>query len=45
MRDFLENQLREITVLDEKLTLHSALNQESLPELEALADSIIASMK
>jgi flavorubredoxin len=45
MRDFLENQLREITVLDEKLTLHSALNQESLPELEALADSLIASMK
>ena len=45
IRDFLENEMRDITVLDEKLTLNSALNEDSLPDLEALADGIIGSMK
>lgn len=45
MRDFLENQMRDMTVLDERVTLNSAMNENNQPELEALADSIIASMK
>jgi flavorubredoxin len=45
MRDFLENEMRNITVLDEKLTLNSAMNEDNLPEMEALADSLIQSMK
>jgi flavorubredoxin len=45
MHDFLDQEMREITVLDERLTLNSALNEDKLPELETLADAIIASMK
>ena len=45
IRDFLENEMRDITVLDEKLTLNSALNEDSLLDLEALADGLIGSMK
>ncbi|MDR1874663.1 MAG: FprA family A-type flavoprotein [Synergistaceae bacterium] len=45
MRRFLEEEMREITVLDEKLTLNSALSEDRLPDLDALAKSIIASMK
>jgi flavorubredoxin len=45
MREFLENEMKGITVLDEKLTLNSAMNEDNLADLDALADSIIASMK
>lgn len=45
MREFLEKEMKEITVLDEKLTLNSAMNGDNLPELNALADSIIESVK
>jgi flavorubredoxin len=45
MREFLENQLKKMTVLDEKVTLNSALKEENLPDLEALADSLIESLK
>jgi flavorubredoxin len=45
MHDFLDQELREINVLDERLTLNSALNEDKLPELETLADAIIASIK
>lgn len=45
MKDFLENEMRNITVLDDKLTINSALTPDSGSDLEALADSIIASMK
>ncbi len=45
MRDFLENEMKEITVLDEKLTINSAMNEDNLPDLDALADSLIESMK
>lgn len=45
MKDFLENEMRNMTVLDDKLTINSALTPESGSDLEALADSIIASMK
>lgn len=45
MRDFLENQLKNVTVLDESLTLNSAMNEIKLPEMDALADSIAQSLK
>lgn len=45
MREFLENEMKDINVLDEKLTLNSAMNEDNLPEMDALADSLIASMK
>jgi len=45
MREFLENEMKEITVLDEKLTLNSAMNEDNLADLEALADSIVGSLK
>jgi flavorubredoxin len=45
MTNFLDQELKEINVLDERLTLNSALNEDKLPELETLADAIIASMK
>ena len=45
MREFLENEMKDINVLDEKLTLNSAMNEDNLPEMDALADSLIASVK
>ena len=45
MSDFLNNQLREMTVLDGKLTINSSLHEDNLPDLEALAENIIESMK
>jgi flavorubredoxin len=45
IRAFLDEEMREIDVLDEKLTLNSALSEDRLPDLEILADSLIKSMK
>lgn len=45
MREFLENEMKEVTVLDEKLTLNSAMREEDTPDMDALADSLIESMK
>ena len=45
MRDFLENNMKQMTVLDEKVTLSSAMREDNLDEIGALADSIIESMK
>lgn len=45
MREFLENEMKEMNVLDEKLTLNSSMNEESFPDLDALAESIVHSMK
>ncbi|MDR3295384.1 MAG: FprA family A-type flavoprotein [Clostridiales Family XIII bacterium] len=45
IREFLDKELKEITVLNEQLTLNSAMNEMNLPELATLADSIIESMK
>lgn len=45
MRDFLENQLKKMTVLDEKVTLNSSLKEENISDLEALADSIVESVQ
>lgn len=45
MRAFLEDEMRNITVLDEKLTLNSAMHEDNVPEMDTLVDSIIESMK
>ncbi|QAT49818.1 FprA family A-type flavoprotein [Caproiciproducens sp. NJN-50] len=45
MREFLENEMKEINVLDDKLTLNSSMNEDNLPDLDALAESIVQSMK
>jgi flavorubredoxin len=45
MREFLEDEMKDMTVLDEKLTLNSSMNENNLPDLDALADRIIQSMK
>ena len=37
--------MKEITVLDDQLTLASSLNENGLPDLESLADSIIDSIR
>lgn len=39
------DDMRGMTVLDEKVTLLSAMNENNEPEMEALVDSILASMK
>ncbi len=45
IRDFLDQEMKEITVLDDQLTLASSLNENGLPDLESLADSIIDSLR
>ncbi len=45
MQEFLENEMKQMTVLDEKITMNSAMNDDNLPDLDALAESIIESMK
>lgn len=44
MRDFLDQEMKEITVLDDQLTLASSLNENGLPDLDSLADSLIESI-
>lgn len=44
MREFLEN-MRNITVLDEKVTLTSSMTTEQINEMDTLVDSILNSMK
>ncbi|MPM12710.1 Anaerobic nitric oxide reductase flavorubredoxin [bioreactor metagenome] len=45
IRDFMEHELKNITVLDEQVSLNSALHEENAPEMDTLAGSILASMK
>lgn len=45
MREFLDNEMKMINVLDETVTVTSALNELNEVDLNALADSIIESMK
>lgn len=44
MREFLEDSMKDMNVLDEKLTLNSSMNEDNLPDLDALADSIVQSI-
>jgi len=45
MQKFADEQLKNMTVLNERLSLASALHPDKASELEALADGIIESMK
>ncbi len=45
MEKFLKEEMKGITVLDQKLTLASAMREDQRSQLDALADSIIASVK
>lgn len=45
MQKFLETELKDMTVLSERLSLASTLNETKEDELETLANSIIESMK
>ena len=45
MQKFVEDVLKNMTVLNERLSLASALHPDKVTELDALADSIIESMK
>ncbi|MDY3619452.1 FprA family A-type flavoprotein [Agathobaculum sp.] len=45
MREFLENELKNVDVLDAGLSLNSAMHDEAAPDLDAMADALIASMK
>lgn len=45
MREFVEEELRDMTVLDEQVTLLSSMTEDTMVEINALADSIIESMK
>ena len=45
MRRFLEDDMKNMNVLDEQLSLVSSMKDNNTPELETLADAIIASMK
>ncbi len=44
MADFLD-EMKEMTVLNERLTLASAMNEDKIAELDALVDGILESMK
>lgn len=45
MQKFVDDELKNMTVLNERLSLASALHADKATELDALADSIIESMK
>lgn len=45
MQKFIDEELKGMTVLNERLSLASALKSDKASELDALADAIIASMK
>jgi len=44
MREFVENELKMTTVLDESMTVTPSLNELDADDLDAMADSIIESM-
>lgn len=45
MQEFIEANLKRSKVLDEKLSIASAMNEDKISELEALADSLVESLK
>jgi len=45
MREFVENELKDMTLLDETLSITSAIKDLNEPDLDEIADSIIASMQ
>ena len=45
MQKFVNNELKNMTVLNERLSLASSMGTDKRTELEALADAILESMK
>lgn len=45
IRQFLDKELKQITVLSDELTINSSLTQDKAAELEAFADSVVDSLK
>ena len=45
MTEFLDNEMKMIDILDETVSINSALNELNEMDMNALADSIIESMK
>ena len=44
MRKFLDEEMKEMTILDEQVTMASSLNNGNMADMDALADRIIESM-
>ena len=44
MQKFIDDELKNMTVLNERLSLSSSLHSDKATELDTLADSIIESM-
>ena len=44
MRNFLDEEMKEMTILDEQVTMASSLNEGNMADMDALADRIIESM-
>ena len=44
MQKFIDEEMKNMTVLNERLSMASTLNPDKVSELEALADGIIASI-
>ena len=45
MQQFLENEMKDIKVLDERLSLNSSMVEDNLADLDAVADSIVQATK
>ncbi len=45
MQEFLENEMKKINVLDDRLTLNSTMSEDKISDLDILVDSIIESMQ
>ena len=45
MQKFIEGEMKNMTVLNERLSMASTLHPDKVSELETLADGIIASIK
>ena len=43
--DFLDNELKEITILDDRVTLNSSFSELNEPEMESLANALVESLK
>ena len=43
--EFLDNELKEMTILDDRVTLNSSFSELNEPEMESLADALVESLK
>jgi len=45
IHDYLDNELKEMTVLDDRVTIISSLREMNDPEMEGLVDSLVKSLE